>query len=250
MNLPITKKSSPHFEVRANGVMPSFLILHYTESLGPDDPDGYFMGTKPHPTGGRVSAHYMIDEAGAITQYVEEDKRAWHAGKSYWAGVDDINSHSIGIELVNPGHALGYRHFPPAQMAALIALCREIMQRHDIPADRVLAHSDVAPLRKRDPGEVFGWRDLAAAGIGLWPVPLKEDFEQAAAWAGDETKLKVALADYGYNPQENFTDMVTAFQRHFQPEVFNNGPAGVPDTQTAARLAALLRMKRALKLMP
>ena len=117
----------------------------------------------------KVSAHYTIDEDGTVYAHVPEARRAWHAGVSFWAGESDINARSIGIELVNPGHEYGYRAFPEAQIAALIALCHGILARHPIPPARVLGHSDVAPARKEDPGELFPWARLAKAGIGLWP---------------------------------------------------------------------------------
>src|SRR5262249_2793887 len=117
----------------------------------------------------RVSSHYTVDEDGMIYHHVPEDCRAWHAGKSYWAGAPDINAPSIGIEIVNPGHEFGSRSFPDAQIEAVIALSLDIFTRHAIPPERVLGHSDVAPARKQDPGELFPWKTLATAGIGLWP---------------------------------------------------------------------------------
>ncbi len=119
----------------------------------------------------KVSAHYTIDEDGIVYAHVPEDQRAWHAGAAYWAGADNINARSIGIELVNPGHEFGYRPFPPAQIQSLIALAREILGRHAIPLARVLGHSDVAPSRKDDPGELFPWEALAQSGIGVWAGP-------------------------------------------------------------------------------
>lgn len=251
MTIAVARKQSSHFDERKGGVRPSFLILHYTMTHGPDDPDGFFTGTRPHPEGKRVSAHYMIGEDGSIAQYVDEEKRAWHAGVSYWDGMDDLNSRSIGIELVNPGHDLGYRPFPEKQMQAVIALCADIMKRHAIPARHVLAHSDIAPSRKTDPGELFDWKRMAGAGVGVWPAPLQEDFGEAAQWT-DEAAIREALVRYGYNPQEKYPDLVTAFQRHFQPEVFvsGGGKPGVADAHTTARLAALIRMKKAAVLNP
>ena len=119
----------------------------------------------------QVSAHYLVEEDGTVFSLVPEDRRAWHAGAGYWQGERDINSRSVGVELVNPGHEWGYRPFPDAQMAAFAALARGIMDRHGILPHRVLAHSDVAPSRKEDPGELFDWRGLAARGIGFWPTP-------------------------------------------------------------------------------
>ncbi|MBI4031837.1 MAG: N-acetylmuramoyl-L-alanine amidase [Proteobacteria bacterium] len=228
---------------RNNAAQPTFLILHYTETETADEAADLLTGRKPHPKGEKVSAHYMVDEDGRITRFVDESKRAHHAGVSYWNGIEDINSHSIGIEIVNPGHRYGYRAFPPAQMDAVKTLCRDIFSRHDIPAHQVLAHSDVAPGRKIDPGELFPWRDLAAAGIGLWPAPLKEDFEKDT----DEVSVRAALTACGYDPRAGFTDVLTAFQRHFHPEAFKTpGLAGQVTSETAARLYALLRMKSSL----
>ena len=118
-----------------------------------------------------VSCHYLVFEDGRVAQLVDEADRAWHAGKSFWAGETDINSRSIGIEIANPGHQYGYSGFPDAQMDAVIALCREILGRHPIPPQRVLAHSDIAPARKEDPGELFPWDRLHAEGIGHWVLP-------------------------------------------------------------------------------
>lgn len=230
-----------HYGERKNGATnPTFLILHYTETETAEYAADLLTGRRPHPHGEKVSAHYMVDEEGIVTRFVDETKRAHHAGLSYWDGVQDINSHSIGIEIVNPGRKYGYRAFPPAQIEAVKALCKDILSRHDIPAHRVLAHSDVAPGRKADPGELFPWRDLAAEGIGLWPAPLREDFEKAA----DDASVRAALTAYGYDPRVDFTDAVTAFQRHFQPEVFeSSGNAGLVTPDTAARLYSLLRIK-------
>ncbi|MBU0800494.1 MAG: N-acetylmuramoyl-L-alanine amidase [Alphaproteobacteria bacterium] len=233
---------SPNFNDRDKNARPSLLILHYTGTRDAAHAEGFFMNAYPGKP--PVSTHYMVDEDGTITKYVEEDKRAWHAGKSWWRGAEDINSHSIGIEIVNPGHEHGYRAFPAAQMKAVSDLARDIMARHNIPAENVLAHSDVAPLRKQDPGELFNWEILAGQGVGVWPRPLAEDFKNAAALAADPHRLKEALVAYGYDPRLDLPVLVTAFQRHYEPEAFNDtGAAGVPTEQTAARLSALLRIK-------
>lgn len=232
---------SEHFGDRKDGATcPTFLILHYTETETAEQAADLLTGRRPHPQGEKVSAHYMVDEGGVVTKFVDESKRAHHAGRSYWDGMEDMNSRSIGIEIVNPGHGYGYRAFPQAQVDAVAALCKDILSRHDIPPHRVLGHSDVAPGRKIDPGELFPWRELAADGIGLWPVPLKEDFECAA----DDESVRAALTAYGYDPRVDFAAAVTAFQRHFQPEVFAAPErVGTPDADTAARLYALLRVK-------
>jgi N-acetylmuramoyl-L-alanine amidase len=155
---------------------------------------------------------------------VPETRRAWHAGQSFWAGVTDVNTRSIGIELVNPGHALGYRPFAAAQIASLKSLCHDILARHAIPAARVVGHSDVAPARKIDPGELFPWAEMAHDGIGLWPAPQQSEL-------GAE-----ALARFGYDPSLPAEQTITAFQRHFRADEIN----GRWDAQCAGLLAGLL----------
>ncbi|MEX0808562.1 MAG: N-acetylmuramoyl-L-alanine amidase [Dongiaceae bacterium] len=174
----------------------------------------------------RVSAHYLIEEDGTLWQLVEEDRRAWHAGVSHWAGATDINARSIGIELQNPGHEFGYRAFPGLQMQALIGLAQGILQRHSIPAWRVIGHSDVAPTRKEDPGELFDWQLLAEAGIGLWPTLGHE---------APDADWRMLLAAYGYDLADPAAALV-AFQRHFHPDAL--GAAAGHETRRI--LAALL----------
>src|SRR5690606_11261910 len=166
---------------------------------------------------------------GRIFQLVSESRRAWHAGVSCWQGASDINARSLGVEIVNPGHEFGYRPFPPQQMAAVKLLVLDILARHPIPAARVLGHSDVAPLRKEDPGELFDWRGLAAAGIGLWP--------ETGPSAVLESAVAKALARIGYGfTDEDLPAVVRAFQRHFRPSSIT----GIADAETRRRLAALL----------
>lgn len=247
MSLPIVRKNSTHHEPRKNDARPTFLIIHFTESKDAADPDGYFMATRQRADGARVSAHYLIDVDGAIIQYVDESERAWHAGVSAWGGVADINTHSIGIELVNGGPTYGYTDFPDGQIDALISLSRQILGRHNIPVHHVLAHSDIAPGRKIDPDYKFPWRKLADAGVGVWPQPIQTDFNEAASLLQDEAALKQALVRYGYNPALDLPVLVREFQRHFQPEAFTAPQpfAGTADGETALRLAALLRQKLA-----
>ncbi|MBM3489654.1 MAG: N-acetylmuramoyl-L-alanine amidase [Alphaproteobacteria bacterium] len=193
----------------------------------------------------QVSAHYLIDEDGAAYALVAEGRRAWHAGLSYWAGERDINSRSIGIELQNPGHGPDYHAFPPEQMRALIELARGILARHAIPPERVLGHSDVAPSRKQDPGELFDWQGLAAAGIGRWPPALRKPQPVGLGPAGGEgetRELQHQLARFGYAIGANgrydaaTRAAVAAFQRHFRPVAVN----GLADGETRGLLAALL----------
>ena len=158
-------RPSPNQDDR-DGAGIDMLVLHYTGM-----PSGAAAIDRLCDPAAKVSAHYTVDEDGTVYAHVPEARRAWHAGVSHWAGAANINSRSIGIELVNPGHEFGYRPFPEAQIAALTTLCHGILLRHPIPSWRVLGHSDVAPARKDDPGELFPWKRLAEAGIGLWPAP-------------------------------------------------------------------------------
>jgi N-acetylmuramoyl-L-alanine amidase len=192
-----------------------------------------------------VSAHYLVFEDGKIFQLVAERDRAWHAGKALWKGESDLNSASIGIEIVNPGHDGGAPPFPDAQIAATIALSLDIMSRWPIPPERVLAHSDVAPNRKRDPGEVFPWAKLHAGGVGHWvtPAPISGDPLFRAEEEGPHIRaLQAMLALYGYGIElsgvydRGARSVVTAFQRHFRPERVD----GEADVSTLATLKALL----------
>ena len=231
--LRVIDRPSPNFNDRAAGQRIDILLLHYT---GMNSAEAAL--ARMCDAAARVSAHYCIGEDGTCTRLVDEAKRAWHAGVSAWAGEADINSRSIGIELVNPGHEFGYRPFPEAQMACLIALCREILHRYPIPAARILGHSDVAPLRKQDPGELFDWARLAAAGIGLWPGT------PAPTAVAPMAEVQAMLRRYGYEvPQTGVWDTQTqavlvAFQRHFRPQDLS----GTLDGETAARLHALIRL--------
>lgn len=228
----IIARPSPNFNVRIGGPV-DILLLHYTGMASSEDALARLCDRDA-----RVSAHYLIDEAGLIYQLVAEEHRAWHAGVSFWAGERDINSRSIGIELVNPGHDLGYRTFPLPQMQALAVLCQQILARHPITARRVLGHSDVAPGRKCDPGELFDWQWLAAQGVGRWPDQVCFD----AAASPDILSLQQRLARYGYDiPQTGIFGVrtravISAFQRHFRPA----DVSGAADAQTAAILQNLL----------
>jgi N-acetylmuramoyl-L-alanine amidase len=196
----------------------------------------------------RVSSHYLIDEEGSIIQLVPEERRAWHAGLASWAGESDINSCSIGIEIANPGHDFGYPDFPPHQIGAVIALCKDIVARHKIPADRVLAHSDVAPGRKQDPGEKFPWRQLHEQGVGHWtaPAPIVEaPFLGVGDCGSGVSELQMQLAGYGYgiSVTGNFDaatrDVVAAFQRHFRTARID----GVADASTRTTLINLIESR-------
>ncbi|HZT49244.1 MAG TPA: N-acetylmuramoyl-L-alanine amidase [Hyphomicrobiaceae bacterium] len=243
-------RPSPNFEPRRGGARPSILLLHYTGLASAAKAIDWLTRAES-----RVSAHYVVDEAGVISQLVAEDMRAWHAGEAVWAGETDINSASIGIEVHNAGHEQGLPDFPEAQIAALEALCRDIIARHGIPPERVLAHSDVAPARKVDPGEKFPWARLAQAGVGHWVTPEPVNFADpgiARDAAGPlVAAVQAKLAAYGYgieatggfDPRTEF--VVAAFQRHFRPERVD-GRIDQSTITTLERLAdALPRSKSA-----
>lgn len=237
---------SPNHDRRAGAGLPDILLLHYTGM-----PTMEAALDRLRAPEARVSSHYLVDEDGTVFQLVAEADRAWHAGVSFWERGNDVNSRSIGIEIVNPGHEFGYRDFPEPQIDAVIALAQDIVARRAIRADRVLAHSDVAPARKDDPGERFPWGRLAAAGIGLWvpPAPLAPGRALGPGEAGEEVKaLQQALAAYGYGvPLSGAYDSLTtavvvAFQRHFRPERID----GRADPSTLRTLDEVLAAKRAL----
>ncbi|MFM7609842.1 MAG: N-acetylmuramoyl-L-alanine amidase, partial [Alphaproteobacteria bacterium] len=178
----------------------------------------------------KVSAHYVVEEDGAVFRLVAEARRAAHAGISFWRGRNALNGNSIGIEIVNPGHEWGYRPFPALQMAAVCDLCLGIMAHHPIDQRNVVAHSDIAPDRKQDPGELFDWQGLAANGVGLWPG--------ADGVAVEEAALLPLLGAIGYRTDLPLSMLLTAFQRHWLP-----GRAdGIADAATQARVAAVARV--------
>lgn len=229
------KSKSLNYEERPDGMEPNILLLHYTgmESMQAardrlSDPES------------KVSAHYLIDEDGTVFDLVDEGKRAWHAGVSYWAGETDINSYSIGVEIVNPGHEFGYRAFPSAQMDAVLKLSSEIMERNAI--EYVLGHSDVAPERKTDPGELFDWQILAKNGVGLWPAPNEADYARAEEVFVNDFEVEKLFVAYGYNPMAAYIDVVSAFQRHYYQDVFSDGGEGRVCRETVARLLSLIRV--------
>jgi len=237
---------SPNHGPRAQGVPVDMVVLHYT---GMPTADVALQRLCDPRT--EVSAHYFVDEDGTILQCVPESRRAWHSGRSFWKGERDINSRSIGVEIVNPGHEHGYRPFPDVQVDAVIALVRDICNRHGIHPWRVLGHSDIAPDRKEDPGELFPWNRLADEGIGLHvsPFPLGAGVLIQEGDVGQPVEaVQSMLALYGYEMEITgefdlrTRQVVTAFQRHFRTEKVD----GVVDQSTIETLNALLRKLPAL----
>jgi N-acetylmuramoyl-L-alanine amidase len=232
---------SPNYGARRGWKRPDMILLHYT-GMG-DAPSAARWLANPES---RVSAHYMIEDDGTVIQMVSEWHRAWHAGASRWAGETDINSVSIGIEIHNHGHEApdGLPPYPRAQMEAVAALCRDIAARWSVPPERLLGHSDVAPGRKRDPGEHFDWHWLAEQGLGVW-VPAAPISEEADAAMEDfaEVKAKLARIGYGVTPGPHFDDhteaVIAAFQRRFRPERVD-GRADASTQETLDRLLAAL----------
>lgn len=217
---------SPNFDERALPI--SMIVLHYTGMQ--DAASAIAQLANPEA---KVSAHYVVTEDGQIIRMVAEDKRAWHAGRSHWRGVTDINSASIGIEIVNPGHELGYRPFPDEQIDALIPLVAEIMATYHITRGNVVGHSDIAPARKRDPGELFPWGRLARHRLAL-PRPTRNLMDPNWSDAG----FLLALERFGYEVTDPMAAVV-AFQRRFRPELID----GEIDGETRSILLALLLPK-------
>jgi len=230
---------SPNFDART--APPDMVVLHYTGM-----PTGEAALARMCDAEAKVSAHYMIEEDGRVFRLAPEERRAWHAGVSFWKGERDINAISIGIELVNPGHEFGYRPFPDVQIEAVIGLLDVIRGRWEIPDARILGHSDVAPDRKEDPGELFPWARLAEAGHGLWAEPAPAP--GAPLTVGDEGPgvfaLQAGFTRLGYDcaPSGTFDEatatVTQAFQRHWVQTRFD----GVADGATRSRLMALLRL--------
>lgn len=228
---------SPNFNERRASVLLEYVVLHYTGSKKGDEE---WLDAVGNPAV-ELSAHYLVRENGTIVRVIEESQRAWHAGVSYWRGVTDMNSASIGIELANPGHPYGYRPFPAVQIAALTELLFDIVERNGLNAQTcLLAHSDIAPTRKQDPGELFPWKGLAQAGLGLWPEPGPDDYRDC-----EQREIVRLLQTIGYFCENDSSlespvarAALLAFQRRYYPE----GLTGEPDGETIARLRALTRL--------
>lgn len=233
--LAIREQASPNHDSRGEAIggppRIDMLVLHYTGMQSA----AAALDRLCDPAA-RVSAHYVVDEDGAVWRLVPEERRAWHAGVSCWQGGQGLNTVSIGVEIVNPGHEWGYRRFPAAQMQAVEALCRDIIRRRPIPPDRVVGHSDIAPDRKIDPGELFDWAALAAAGVGLWPAPDMALARRRGRAVGiiERAGAFADLAHIGYcvTPGSEAVAL-TAFQRRFRPQRWD----GRLDGETAGRLA-------------
>jgi N-acetylmuramoyl-L-alanine amidase len=237
--------ASPNFNERKDGLPPDMILLHYTGMQSGDAALERLCAPES-----KVSSHYVVFEDGRIVQCVPEQLRAWHAGVSFWAGEIDINSRSIGIEVVNPGHEFGYPNFPLRQTAAVISLCRSILTRRShVANDRVLGHSDVAPGRKQDPGEKFPWELLSESNVGHWVRPAPLTLEGAGFKPGDWNdsvlKLQRTLGAYGYKIvdtgryDEQTREVVTAFQRHFRQARVD----GIADASTLLTLRALMETR-------
>jgi N-acetylmuramoyl-L-alanine amidase len=234
--------ASPNHEPRVGSDI-AIIVLHYTGMASGRDALDWLCNPAS-----KVSCHYVVNEDGGIIQLVPESRRAYHAGVSSWRGETDINSRSIGIEIVNGGHDFGLPDFQRSQIESVIALCKDIQSRWPIPQCNVLAHSDIAPARKQDPGEKFPWQTLYDAGVGLWvaPEPITQSDVITIGDAGEAvSKLKAMFSNYGYGLDGNdvFDDamrnVVMAFQRHFRPQIVD-GVADMSTTKTLARLLARL----------
>jgi N-acetylmuramoyl-L-alanine amidase len=253
--LSYIERPSPNFDTRTRAI--DLVVLHYTGMQ--DGETALARLTDPAPVAGkfpgpwqdkkiapdaplaRVSSHYVVGEDGAIYRVVPEHHRAWHAGASSWRGEGDVNARAIGIEIVNGGHDFGLPDFPEAQIVSVIALVKDILARNKLDAACVVAHSDIAPDRKLDPGEKFPWKRLADAGAAIWPSMPTKTFEPTSGEAISQVQQQLAAFGYGVS-QTGAMDAAThnalsAFQRRFRPALIN----GAPDAETAALLASLTR---------
>jgi len=223
----ILSRPSPNFDERSITV-PRLLVFHYTDMRTAKEALDRL--TDPES---KVSAHYLIDEDGTIYRLVEDNKRAWHAGVSGWRGQANLNDESIGIELANPGHQYGYHLFPETQIKALIGLSKHLIEKYTIMPENIVGHSDIAPLRKKDPGELFPWQYLATQGIGLWPT--NETMHTSSHCFLSQADIVYLLQEIGYPipsktvTNEHFATLVRAFQRRFAPQELVKGYT--PDTE-------------------
>ena len=236
--MTIIAKPSPNHDSRGEQPI-DMLVLHYTDMLNCDE-----AVARLGDAAAKVSAHYVVAEGGEVYQLVEEGERAWHAGESHWRGHNNINARSVGVEICNPGHGNGYVEFPLRQMKSVMKLAQEIVARHAIPARNVVGHSDVAFLRKSDPGELFDWQACARQGVGIFPFearPLMGPEHKRGDKGKEVMRLQTALANWGYGLKldgeygEKTEKCVLAFQRHYRPGKLD----GVWDNECAGLLANL-----------
>jgi N-acetylmuramoyl-L-alanine amidase len=240
MTLALHERPSPNHDSRGEAIggppRIDLLVLHYTGMQSAEAALGWLCDPVA-----RVSAHYLVDEDGTIWRLVPEERRAWHAGVSYWQGETALNAVSIGVEIVNPGHEWGYRAFPEPQMQAVETLCLDIVARRRIPAHRIVGHSDIAPTRKSDPGELFDWPRLARARLGLWPEPVAELHRRRGHGVGivERARALADLARIGYQVEPgNVEPALAAFQRRFRPERWD----GRLDGETSGRLTEVAQL--------
>ena len=231
---------SPNHDARPDGLSIDSIVLHYTGMRSARDA----IDRLRDPVA-KVSSHYVVEEDGTVWRLVPEERRAWHAGVSFWRGHTALNDRSVGIEIVNPGHEFGYRDFPVLQLVAVCDLCVALLSRHPVPARNVVAHSDIAPDRKEDPGEKFDWEGLARNGVGLWPAGVPDlGTGGAVRDAASLRDVRAALSDIGYRVAAEgaldpaLSSVLRAFQRHWRPEAVT----GQADAGTLARLLAVVRM--------
>lgn len=217
---------SPNFDDRTLPI--TMIVLHYTGMA-----DGESAIARLRDPEAKVSSHYVVAEDGTVLRLVPDDKRAWHAGQSHWRDIDDVNSASIGIEIINPGHDLGYRPFPDEQIDAVIRLVHDLKDRYEITRGNIVGHSDIAPARKRDPGELFPWGKLARLRLAL-PRPTKNLMDPMWTEAG----FLLALERFGYDVTDKMA-AIMAFQRRFRPELVD----GEIDAECRMILLALLLPK-------
>lgn len=252
--MQIIKRPSPNFNERKNKAKIEMVVIHFTGMKSAEDALNKLTDKNDKNP---VSCHYLIDEKGKIYQLVAEEKRAWHAGVSKWREFDDVNSASIGIELYNDGKS----EFPDIQMQALEKLLQDVIKRNKIDKCNIVGHSDIAPHRKRDPGEKFNWNRLAELGLALKDEPQLKDRFNAAAIAEDEIALKKLFNEAGYrfsyskNRFNNFKnkasmkEMIIAFQRRWQPEIFTRQSykIGRADASTVKKLRSVIRASKKCK---
>ncbi len=237
--MKIAEIPSPNFGPRKDGKKPYILMLHYTDTRNTQQAIDILQNPARE-----VSAHYVVGDDGAVIRMVAEDMRAWHAGKSFWEGETDVNSVSIGIEIQNPGHTYGYEAFPLKQMEAVRDLCHDIIKRNNIRPHHVLAHSDVAPGRKIDPGTLFPWEWLAEHGIGLMPKAIGEAANNKGEAEDKPDEVLWLLKEYGYDVSIDQKHLISSFQRHYDPGIFNTPEAlGIASPRNLAILRWLVAEK-------